>query len=237
MAQIKAVLFDLDDTLYDHRFSSRNGLRALKNVYDCFKNAELDVLEMEYLKLLNEIHLSKVLTGIYTIDEARAERYRRFFLKFGVDAGLEEINHAREIYTSAYRVIQRAVPGSIELLNKLKKKVKLGIVSNNYGTEQEAKINSCGFNRYFDAVVTSVEVGITKPSPEIFFMALEKLGFMPAETVMIGDSWNSDIKGARNAGINPIWFNRYGFDYPEENSNIPEIRSLIPIEYVLSLIF
>lgn len=237
MAQVKAVLFDLDDTLYDHRFSSRNGLTALKKEYNCFKNIELDVLELEYLKLLNEIHISKVLTGIYTIDEARNERYRRFFSGFGIDSDSDEITRARAIYTSAYRAIQRAVPGSKELLERLKGKVKLGIVSNNYGTEQEAKINSCGFNGYFDAIVTSVEVGVTKPSPGIFFMALDKLGCIPEEAVMIGDLWDSDIIGARNAGIRPIWFNRYGFDCPEANSDVIEIRSLIPAKEIQDIIF
>lgn len=237
MAQVKAVLFDLDDTLYDHRFSSRNGLTALKKEYICLKNIELDVLELEYLKLLNEIHISKVLTGIYTIDEARNERYKRFFSKFGIDARPDEIKRAREIYTVAYRTKQRAVPGSKELLERLKGKVKLGIVSNNYGAEQEAKINSCGFNGYFDAVVTSVEVGVTKPSPEIFFMALNKLGCTPEEAVMIGDSWDSDIVGAGNAGIKAIWFNRYGFDCPEEINDVFEIRSLIPVKDILNIIF
>jgi len=236
MAQVKAVLFDLDDTLYDHRYSSRNGLKVLKKKYKCFKNIDIDILELEYLKLLNEIHLSKVLTGLYTIDEARSLRYKRFFSKFGVDAGSDEITHARELYSTAYKASRRAVQGSKNLLDILKTKVKLGIVSNNYGEEQKAKIKSCGFESYFDVIVTSVEVGVTKPSPEIFFLALEKIDCLPEETVMVGDSWESDVKGAQNAGIRPIWFNRYGFDCPEFNSTVAEIKSLTPAEKVKKLI-
>ncbi len=86
MTKIKAVLFDLDDTLYDHRFSSRNGLETLKSNFECFREIPLDELEKEHLKLLNEIHLSKVLAGLFTIEEAREERYKRLFSTYGVEA-------------------------------------------------------------------------------------------------------------------------------------------------------
>ncbi len=235
MAQIKAVLFDLDDTLYDHRFSSRSGLEILKKNFDCFKNIRLDELEKEHLKLLNEIHLSKVLSGLLTIDEARAERYKRLFSKYGVDTDAELIEEARQLYSTAYRTNQRAVPGAVELLERLKGNFKIAIVSNNFGLEQKAKIDVCGLGKYLDVIVTSVEVGFTKPSPEIFRLALDKLGCSADEAVMIGDSWESDIVGARNAGIRAIWFNRYGNVCPEPSSAI-EVDSLLPSENILSLI-
>lgn len=235
MTQIKAVLFDLDDTLYDHRFSSRNGLEILKLNFDCFKNVPLDELEKEHLKLLNEIHLSKVLSGLLTIDEARAERYKRLFSKYGIDANAEIIEKARNLYSTAYTSNRRAVPGAAELLEMLKGNFKIAIVSNNFGSEQKAKIDVCGFGKYLDAIVTSAEVGFTKPSPEIFLLALDKLKCQPDEAVMIGDSWDMDITGARNAGIRAIWFNRYGNKSPVPDS-VDEVGSLIPAENVLSLI-
>jgi putative hydrolase of the HAD superfamily len=235
MAQIKAVLFDLDDTLYDHRFSSRKGLETLKNNFNCFKDIQVVELEKEHLNLLNEIHLSKVLAGLCTIDEARAERYKRLFSKYGVNADTEIIESARTLYSTAYRTNQRAVPGAIELLQRLKTKFKIAIVSNNYGVEQKSKIDVCGFAIYLDAIVTSVEVGFTKPSPEIFLLALDKLGCLPNEAVMIGDSWDMDITGAKNAGIRAIWFNRYGNECPEPSSSV-EVDSLIPAEKIINLI-
>jgi putative hydrolase of the HAD superfamily len=235
MTQIKAVLFDLDDTLYDHRFSSRNGLETLKNNFECFKEIPLDELEKEHLKLLNEIHLSKVLAGLCTIDEARAERYKRLFSKYGVNAGEQLIEGARQLYSTAYRTNIRAVPGAEELLKRLKTKFKIAVVSNNFGVEQKSKIDVCGFGKYLDAIVTSVEVGFTKPSPEIFLLALDKLGCSADEAIMIGDSWDMDITGAKNAGIKAIWFNRYGNKCPDPGSAV-EVDSLIPAEYVLSLI-
>jgi putative hydrolase of the HAD superfamily len=236
MSTIKAVLFDLDDTLYDHSYSSRNGLQALKNKYECLRDARLDVLELEYLSVLNEIHLSKVLTGLSTIEEARIERYKKFFSKFGINADLEFISEARKIYSSAYRTNQRAVPGALELLNKLKEKVKIGIVTNNLLKEQLGKIKIIGITSFIDEIVVSEEAGYIKPSPEIFQIALYKLGCKADECVMIGDSWETDIVGARNAGIRAIWFNRYGNKYPDTDL-VFEIDSLEPAEHILKLIF
>jgi putative hydrolase of the HAD superfamily len=235
MTKIKAVLFDLDDTLYDHRFSSRKGLERLKNNFECFREIPLDELEKEHLKLLNEIHLSKVLAGLCTIEEAREERYRRLFSTYGVKADTQLIEEARLLYSTAYRGNQRAVPGAIELLQRLKTNFKIAVISNNFGVEQKSKIDVCGFGKYLDAVVTSVEVGFTKPSPEIFLLALEKLKCSRDEAVMIGDSWESDIIGARNAGIRAIWFNRYGNESPEPSS-VVEVDSFLPAENISSLI-
>jgi len=236
MPKIRAVLFDLDDTLYDHRYSSRKGLQSLKNKYDCFKDTELDVLELEYLTVLNEIHLSKVLTGLSTIEEARIERYKIFFSKFDVNADLEFISLARKVYSGSYKTNQRAVPGAAELLEALKSKVKIGIVSNNLLKEQLSKINNIGIASYLDEIVVSEEAGFIKPSPEIFQIVLNKLGCKAEESVMIGDSWETDIMGAKNAGIRAIWFNRYGNKNPD-SSPVVEIKSLIPTEYILKLIF
>ena len=237
MIQVKAVLFDLDDTLYDHRHSSRIGLSALKKKFTFLKDISLDELEMLHIRLLNEIHISKVLTGEYTIDEARNERYRILFSRYGVSADKQLTERARLIYSEKYRSSMRAVPGTVELLKSLRKKVKVGIVSNNFGKEQRTKINACGLKGYFDTIITSFEAGFKKPSPEIFHLALHKLKCSADKSVMIGDSWNSDIIGAKSAGIRPIWFNRYGFECPEKNSKIPEIRSLTPFEKVEKLIF
>ncbi len=145
------------------------------------------------------------------------------------------MRRARQLYSTAYRANQRAVPGAEELLQRLKSKFKIAIISNNFGAEQKSKIDVCGFGKYLDAVVTSAEVGFTKPSPEIFLLALDKLGCSADEAIMIGDSWESDIVGARNAGIRSIWFNRYGNKCPELGFAI-EVDSLIPTEYVLNLI-
>lgn len=232
---VKAVLFDLDDTLYDHRFSSRNGLIALKRRYAFLHNVKLDELEKHYFNVLNEIHLSKVLTGFYTLDEARNERMRILFAEFYGDTAEETLNEARKIYSYSYEKTQRSVPGAKQLLKALKKKVNIGIVSNNFLKGQIGKVNETGLAPYIDIVVTSEEIGVTKPDPEIFDAALKKLNCGSDEAVMIGDSWEIDISGARNAGIRAIWFNRYGLPCPDPVA-AREIRTFEPIDVTLDVI-
>jgi putative hydrolase of the HAD superfamily len=234
--RVKAVLFDLDDTLFDHRYSCRNGLAALKQNYDFIKSVSLKELEKDYINVLNEIHLSKVLTGLYTLDEARNERIRILFSKYNGDTSESIISEARAIYSSSYKAIQQEVPGAKQLLAELKKKVKIGIVSNNFLKEQLEKINRVGLASYIDVVVASEEVGVTKPNPEIFMLTLERLNCKANEAVMLGDTWEIDIIGAKNAGIAAIWFNRYGLHCPDPLLS-KEINTFEPVEKAVKIIF
>ena len=62
----------------------------------------------------------------------------------------------------------------------------------------------------FDDIVVSADHGINKPDARLFHIALDRLGVSPAQAVHVGDSWSADIEGAINAGIRPVWFNRFG---------------------------
>src|SRR4029450_2725043 len=100
----------------------------------------------------------------------------------------------------------REVPGAKALLQAVKRRARVGIVSNNLTAEQYDKLQFCGFTRYLDAIVISEEAKAWKPDPMIFRVALERLSVAAEETVMIGDSWTADIAGARAAGVRAIWF-------------------------------
>ena len=87
-----------------------------------------------------------------------------------------------------------------------------------------------------DAVVISQEAGIAKPHPSIFKMALDQLGALPGESVMVGDNWAMDVVGARTAGMRAIWFNPAGAPRPDSSSDVREIRRLEPATAVASFI-
>ena len=81
-------------------------------------------------------------------------------------------------------------------------------MTNGLGDVQRARIERLGLERYFDAIVISGEVGVSKPDPAIFELAFADLGFPPLDTVvMVGDSLSSDMRGAANAGIAGCWYN------------------------------
>lgn len=233
---VKAVLFDLDDTLFDHLYSTRQGLHAVCQAYPCFQQRPLDELFSDYTRLLDEVHL-RVLEGSLTIDEARRERFRRFFLLHGSETEdlLTATEHAAMLHRETYQASRQVVAGAIPLLEHLRGKVKVAVVTNNLVAEQVEKLSHLRMDHLIDELVTSEETGSIKPDAGIFRVALERLACDAREAVMIGDSWRSDVLGARNAGIRALWFNRTGLPCPNPTL-ATEIRALEPLDEVVRVI-
>ena len=228
------VLFDLDDTLFDHWACTRAALAALCGHSAGLSRVPADLLEREHARLLEQLHL-EVLAGRLTVDQARAERFGRLLAFAGESAVREAAAGAAAVYRAAYLAHWRPVEGALELLGAVHGRVATGVVTNNVASEQRQKIAACGFEPLLDAVVISEEAGVAKPDPRIFDIALERLGRSAAETVMLGDAWNTDIEGARAAGIRPVWFNRFGAASPDPS--VTEVRSLTPTSLVMSALF
>jgi HAD superfamily hydrolase (TIGR01549 family) len=231
---LKAVLFDLDDTLFDHRHSSRSGLQAIQQRYACFQRATIDELEQAHIALLEEVHLL-VLRSEISLQQARTIRMERLFAQFGEQRSRARAEEAASLYREAYQVARQTVPGTIALLEALRPSVKIGIVSNNLLAEQQEKLRHLGLEGHIDALVVSEEVGIAKPDARIFQVALERLHCHAEEAVMVGDAWQNDIVGARGAGIRAIWLNRYGTACPDP-SLAHEITAFEPVEVLLALL-
>ena len=231
---ITGVLFDLDDTLFDHRACTRAALADLRGRFPVLRGVPAGAVDEEHGRLLEALHL-EVLAGRMTVDEARVERFRQLLAFAGGTAHAGDAADAAATYRSAYLAHWRPVEGALELLESLHGRVSTGVVTNNVASEQRQKIAACGFGPLLDAVVISEEAGVTKPDPRIFRLALDRLGSPAAETVMIGDAWETDIAGARAAGIRPVWFNRFGAESPDRS--VAELRALKPAASVLSLLF
>ena len=93
----------------------------------------------------------------------------------------------------------------MDVLNYLKKKYRLAIVTNGDNYSQNSKIDRNGLRDYFDFIVISADVGSEKPDPLMYRMALDHFGIQPEEAVYVGDTFGKDILGAHNLGIKPIW--------------------------------
>ena len=233
---IKAVLFDLDDTLFDHLHSTRQGLLAVCEAYPGLQQRSLDVLFTDYTRLLDEVHL-RVLEGTLTIDEARRERFRRFFQLHAPDTEdlLNVVEHAAMLHREHYQANRQVVAGTVPLLEHLHKQVKIAVVTNNIVAEQVEKLHYLRLKHLIDELVTAEETGFIKPDPRIFHVALERLGCRAEETVMVGDSWKSDVLGAQQAGIRAIWLNRNGIACPDPKLAW-ELQALEPLAEVANMI-
>ena len=211
---IKAVLFDLDDTLFDHHHSLQVGLLAIQKICPELQVWPLAHLTNTYVDLVESLHL-QVLQGLLTLDQARIQRIQAFFLTYNRTLSLDEASVYAMLYRETYQAARQPVPGAIALLQYLRGHVKTGIITNNASLEQREKLNACGFTPWLDVVIISEEVGVIKPDPAIFAIALEKSGCNANEAVMVGDAWKNDILGAYQAGIRPIWLNRFGLTCPD----------------------
>lgn len=221
----RAALFDLDDTLFDHRRSARAALQEVHRVHA--PGLEFDAFERHHATFLEQMHL-EVLAGRIGLDDARRERFRKVFAALGVTLGEVETDAVASAYRSGYMTARRPLEGAADLLASLKPRVRIVIVTNNLLEEQQDKLAWCGLTPLVDVLIASEDVGVSKPDPRIFAIALDRSGVTASEAVMVGDSWANDVAGAQAAGVDAIWFNPDRKARPDGRTGVREIHSLLP---------
>lgn len=232
-APVTTVLFDLDDTLFDHTATARAALRATAAGYPALPDLDFEVFYQCYSDLLEEYH-QQLLTGQCTLEESRRRRYEGLLAAHWPTATAAEIDDFARANQAHYPLLREPVAGALPLLRALKPHFRIGIVTNNRTIEQVGKLAFLGMTPFVDALITSEEVGVAKPAAAIFEVALQRLGGRPEATVLVGDSWPADVLGALAVGIRPLWLNRFGAVRPL--AHVAEITSLEPLGAVLALI-
>ncbi len=228
---MRAVLIDLDDTLFDHTASSRVALRMLCQADPALAARPFADLLADHAAILEEVHL-EVLRGALGLEAARIERFRRLFAHHACPT---DPAAAAADYRAAYQQARQAVPGAMALLAQLRGRAAVAVVSNNLQAEQEEKLRHLGMAHLIDALVVSETVGVAKPDPAIFVAALDQLGCAAADAVMLGDSWAADVLGARAAGLRAVWLNRHGRPCPDPDL-AHEVTNLEPTDTVIALL-
>ena len=230
---LKAVLFDLDDTLFDHLGCARAALDVVKAAQPGLLSVDFDDLERAHAQFLEELH-REVIAGRMTLEAARRERFRRLLAASGAEATDAHAEAAAAAYRESYKTARRAVAGAAALLPLVRSRARVGIVSNNLLVEQADKLRVCGLDGFIDALIVSEEAGVSKPEAGIFQLALDRLGCDAGEAVMVGDSWAADIVGARALGIPAVWFNPSGAAAPDPA--VAVLRTLEPADAALRTI-
>ena len=145
------------------------------------------------------------------------------------DMGDTLMEEADESQLPVDQVPVTLLPGAVEVLEELSQHYILGGITNtNMSTEEEVlrALEKLGLAAYFEAVVSSFDLGVSKPEPGIFLDLLSRLGVEPGEAVMVGDRLDADIKGAKALGMRTIWF-RWNEKYrgePEDDKEEPDVR-------------
>ncbi len=207
MKQYKAIFFDLDHTLWDFELNSEE---ALLELYDQHLLQHLGVLNVKdfirnYRKVNHEMwddyHHNRI-----SKETLRFGRFSRALQSFQIFDDLLAENLSMQ-YLQICPVKTNLFPHTIEVLDHLKEKYSLHIITNGFKEVQYLKIRNSGIEKYFDHIHISEEVGFKKPEPEIFLHATKSAGTTTDNCIMIGDNLDTDIKGAMNVGLDHILFN------------------------------
>ncbi len=225
---IKAVLFDLDDTIIDHQHSFRSGLKHVRDTAGALGALSLDELCTVYQSLSEQFH-PYVLSGVYTVQVARHERFKALFSYVGHQATDHEIQATIARYQTVYAQEERLIPGVADVLSIIRTLgIPIGLVTNNSVAEQRAKIARHQLEPLLDVIIISEEVGVAKPDPRAFDSALRRLGCSAPGAVMVGDSWDNDMMGAVAIGMKAVWLNRYNTSRPRHEM-VREIQTYMPL--------
>jgi HAD superfamily hydrolase (TIGR01549 family) len=212
---MKAVLFDLDDTLFDHKYSRLKGLEALQKKFSKLRAVSLEELEEEHERLLSAADYCPVPNGELMMADATTHRISKLCAMYGINLGIDEEKNTVDLYNQEYLKNRRPVPGSIELLTTLMNYAKLGVIANGPAEPQMEKLKVCKIENLLDYFIISESVNYKKPSKQLFEVALEKVNVKPSNAVYVGDSWNCDILPAVAVGMKAVWLNRYGQENPD----------------------
>lgn len=221
---ITDVFFDLDHTLWDF---DRNSRLAFERVFQRHSiDLELDRFLKEY-EPINIQYWKQYREEVITKQELRRGRLVETFGLFKISMTLSEIDLLTTSYIEELPINNHLFENAIEILDYLKMKYKLHIITNGFEEVQYLKLRNSGIQDYFDTITTSEETGIKKPHPHIFQTALRKASISAHCSIMIGDSLEADIVGARNAGMSTLFFN-----YRNEEVEVPglAINKLIQIK-------
>ena len=203
---IRNVLFDLDDTLFD--FHKAEKIALTKTLVHFGIDPTEETLAL--YSTINAAHWKRLELGEISREEVKVGRYRELFKTIGVECDPVK---ATAYYESMLAIGHYFMPGAPELLEELYRKYRLYIVSNGTAKVQEGRIGSSGIAKYMDGIFISQILGANKPDKQFFDICFAEIpDFSLSETVIIGDSLSSDIKGGINAGITTVWFNPKGIE-------------------------
>lgn len=231
MPEYHSVFFDLDHTLWDYE---RNAFEALSDLYSEFDlkpkiNASADTLYKCFSKINNNLWIQYD-SGTISRAFIRNERFQLLLHEFGItDAKLALELSDRYLETAPKKI--NLIEGTIEILNYLSSRYILFIITNGFQEIQYTKLRSGKIDHYFEEIFISDAVGYKKPSKEIFEHVINKHSLAKSGCIMIGDNLLTDIAGARNAGIDAVFFNPGKIVHTE--SVTYEISHLTGLKHIL----
>ncbi|MGV8945746.1 MAG: YjjG family noncanonical pyrimidine nucleotidase [Lutibacter sp.] len=227
MKEIKHIFFDLDHTLWD--FETNSDI-AFETIFKQHK-VKIDLKKfLNYYRGINENYWKLYREEKITKEELRLGRLKDTFVKLNHKVDIQLIEDLSVGYIDVLPNNNQLFEGAHEILEHLFVNYKLHIITNGFNEVQYKKIENSGLAKYFDKIITSEDAGVKKPNPIIFEYALAAANAISSESIMIGDNWEADIMGAKDAGFDVIYCN---FNTQSVSENIKSVNHLIEIKQYL----
>tara|TARA_A200000113_G_C8856697_1_gene352038 strand:+ start:855 stop:1547 length:693 start_codon:yes stop_codon:yes gene_type:complete len=221
------LFFDLDHTLWDFE---KNSSMTFERV---FQEMRIQLALENFLLAYEEInHRFWMLYRENKITqlELRHQRLIHTFQTIDYDYDPNKINQISDLYIRYLSTFTHLFEGTIPLLEELKQKYQIHIITNGFEGVQQRKIENSGLSPFVDKIITAEKVGYKKPNPIIFEYALEQTATDASKSIMIGDSLEADILGALAVGMGAIHFNSHN---EPQHDYCPVVNSLRDIQNLL----
>ncbi|RLU96699.1 hydrolase [Streptomyces griseocarneus] len=204
---IRAVLWDVDDTLFDYTGSDRAGALCHLRAEGLLSRYESAEQALGLWRAVMDEQFARFVAGEIGFQEHRRERVRGFL---GVPVEDAEADAWFGRYLRHYEAAWILFPDALPALDALAPRFRQAVLSNAATVNQERKLRALGVHGRFEQVVCADRVGCGKPDPRAFHAACALLGLPPAEVAYVGDQPECDAVGARDAGLHGIWLDRTG---------------------------
>jgi len=228
---IKYIFFDLDYTLWDFEKNSKETLTEIIDNYTESRDFTFTSEEFySVYRVVNDRYWELYRNNLVSKEDLRINRFKDSLLEFGVD-DLDLASDITEEYISKSPEKTNLFPYAKEVLEYLKSKYKLYLITNGFDEVQYRKIKASKLDEYFEHMITSEAVGVRKPDPLIFEYSLDVAKASAHESLMIGDSYEADVLGALNSKMRAIYFNHNNAS--ENYENVKTIHSLSELSEIL----
>ncbi|MCD0466872.1 YjjG family noncanonical pyrimidine nucleotidase [Flavobacterium sp. ENC] len=224
---ITDIFFDLDHTLWDF---DKNSEMAFDRI---FKANYPHIITADFIE--KYMPINQACWKLYQHDKITHQELRYNRLKFSFDAlnhqiSDPDIDAIANDYIELLTENNHLFDGAIEILEYLKPKYKLHIITNGFAGVQDKKINNAQLSGYFVTITNSELAGVKKPNSIIFDYAVNLAKASKENCIMIGDCLDADVNGALNAGLDAIFFNDKKIEAPQ---NIKQINHLLELKKYL----
>ncbi|MFD5429335.1 HAD family hydrolase [Streptomyces sp. NPDC127084] len=204
---VKAVVWDIDDTIFDYTGADTAGLRRMLDA-EGMPHGYLSADEaLRRWRELTARHWDRFAAGAVDFQGQRRDRVRDFLGRPLSDAEADEWFGRHVVH---YEAAWALFPDFLPALDRLSGSYRHAVLSNSSIHNQDRKLRALGVRHRFEAVLCAVELGVSKPEAAAFLAVCDALGLPPREVAYIGDHPDIDARGAVEAGLAGIWLDRSG---------------------------